>query len=252
MERILCLMRQYTLIAGRFQDAGDDKPFDGAAPNGRIRAEFKSMQGNVLDVKRDKPVKQFTSWNNSGRKFIPLQIGLDSLSLCWYMVLGIPWCESKVTLDPTITKFNPKQPLTPFRFGRCSLDELRNRERFEEMVIQLHAALKTIEENGDLINAAVAEEYHDYIAATAENTMEDANLMAAVYTRIGESKQAFANLAAHDSIIENMAQSPMVMGKLARSKEALTHLTNEIKNAPELLAKFLEMLGQSKPEESSS
>ena len=70
-------------IARRKQGAGTDLPFDHMMTQDRIRLDTKSQEGGELDVKKEKPGKQFTAWSNSGKQFIPVQIVLDSFTGFW-------------------------------------------------------------------------------------------------------------------------------------------------------------------------
>ena len=128
VERAVTALTGFEFIAGREQGAGKDRPFDHMMFLDVIRLDTKSQEGGELDVKKEKPGKQVTAWSNSGKRFIPVQLVLDMLTGSWYVVVGIP--TGTVTLDPLVTRFNPKEPLVAFKIAEGTLDDLLDKARF--------------------------------------------------------------------------------------------------------------------------
>jgi hypothetical protein len=233
-ERIVGWLCGYEHIAGQKQDAGDDRPFDLRSPDDLIRIDVKTQQGNELDVKKEKPGKQFAAWNGTDRRFIPVQVVLDNLSEGWYLVPGIPLRTAEVVLDPLVKAFDAREPTGPFLIGRCQLQELKSRERFDLMVTKLQEALKVVEAHRDAIQDAVDEEHLRYVASVAEDTLEDTRLMAAILGKVAQSDEAMSKLA----------QSDEAMSKLAQSEEALATLMKTAKKDPQMRAKLLALLSE--------
>lgn len=223
-ERIVGWMCGYEHIAGQKQDAGDDRPFDLRSPGDLIRIDVKTQQGNQLDVKKEKPGKQFAAWNGTARRFIPLQLVLDSLSEGWYVVPGIPLRTADVILDPLVTEFDAKEPTSPFLIGRCRLPQLNSRERFDVMVAKLEEALEVVEEKRAEIQAAVSEEHLRYVASVAEDALVDTVLMSALVGKMATSKEAMSQIAQSEEAMHRLAQSHAAMSNLAQSQAAMRRL----------------------------
>ena len=101
-----------TTSRGANQGAGKDRPFDHKAPDDVFRIDTKTQQHGVLDVKQEKPGKQFTAWERSGKRFLPVQLVLDGKTNSWYVVPGIP--SKTLGLDPLAVAFDPAEPLAPW------------------------------------------------------------------------------------------------------------------------------------------
>lgn len=121
-QRAVTALTGYDYIAGSDQGARTSRPFDHQAPDDSIRIDTKTQQFGVLDVKQEKPGKQFTAWVTAGKRFVPVQLVLDSLTCSWYVVPGIP--RKSVGLDPLVTVFDPADPLSSFKIADGSLDDL--------------------------------------------------------------------------------------------------------------------------------
>jgi hypothetical protein len=271
-ERVVGLMCGYEHIAGQRQDAGDDRPFDLRSPGDRIRVDVKTQRGNELDVKKEKPGSQFAAWNATGRRFVPLQLVLDSLSEGGYLVPGIPLRTADAVLDPLVTRFDPADPAAPFLVGKCLLAQLRQKERFDDMVTRLKEALDAVEQHREPIQAAVDEAHLRYVASVAEDTLVDRRLMNAILGKVARSDEAMGELARSDEAMgklaqsddamsklgrsdeamSRLAQSDEAMGKLAQSDEALASLMKAAKNDPGLRARLLALLGGTEADDSPS
>jgi hypothetical protein len=83
-QRAVSALTGYEFIAGSEQGAGTNRPFDHKASDDSVRIDTKTQQHGVLDVKQEKPGKQFTAWARSGKRFIPVQLVLDGKTSSWY------------------------------------------------------------------------------------------------------------------------------------------------------------------------
>ena len=85
-QRAVTALSAFDYIAGSDQGARTSRPFDHQAADDSIRTDTKTQQFGVLHVKQEKPGKQFTAWVTAGKRFVPVQLALDSLTCSWYVV----------------------------------------------------------------------------------------------------------------------------------------------------------------------
>lgn len=71
-ELIVGVITGFQDIAGRSQDAGEDRPFDLRSDDDHIRIDVKTQDGGELDVKKEKVGKQYQAWVTAGRCFVAL------------------------------------------------------------------------------------------------------------------------------------------------------------------------------------
>ncbi len=222
-ERVVGVMTGYDDIVAREQDAGSDKPFDLRAPDDAIRIDVKTQKTGELAVKREKFGKQFLAWAAAGRRFIPVQVVIDSRTKGWYVVPGIP-TAARTALDPLDTVFDPQDPGKPFCLGECLPADLHSRERFETMRGNLNKALKDVQENKERVLARVNKEHQSYIAEVAQAAIDNDELHAAILQSLSGSDKAMSNLAGSDEAMARLARSDEAMARLARSDEAMSKL----------------------------
>jgi hypothetical protein len=210
---IVAVMSGYEDIVGRAQDVGKDKPFDLRASDDAVRIDVKTQKNGELNVKREKFGKQFVAWAAAGRRFLPVQLVVDSKTKGWYLVPGIPRA-ARTPLDPLDTQFDPHDPGKPFCIGRCLLTELNIRERFEAMRAKLNQGLEEVKKNKKRIAAKVDREYLEYVNEVAQHAINDDEMHAAVIRSIADSDKAMSNLAKSDKAMAKLAQSDEAMMKI--------------------------------------
>jgi hypothetical protein len=191
---------------------GKDKPFDLRAPDDAVRIDVKTQKNGELNVKREKFGKQFVAWAAGRKRFLPVQVVVDSKTTGWYLVPGIPRA-ARTPLDPLDTLFDPTDPGKPFCIGQCLLADLNIRERFEAMRAKLNQGLN-IKKNKERILAKVNDEYQDYINDVAQHAIKDDEMHAAVIRSIASSEKAINNLAESDEAMARLAQSDKAMMKI--------------------------------------
>jgi hypothetical protein len=177
-QRVVTALTGYDYIAGTDQGAGTNRPFDHKAPDDSIRIDTKTQQHGVLDVKRDKPGKQFTAWISSGKQFIPVQLVLDGKTNSCYVVPGIP--TKTLGLDPLVTTFDPTEPLAPFKVAGGCLDDLLDAVVFLSFQEKLHGALSGLLREKEIIMKAVDADYLVYLQSTAEDVADNPDLLRAI------------------------------------------------------------------------
>jgi hypothetical protein len=219
-EMIVGVMSGYDDIVAREQDAGSDKPFDLRAPDDAVRIDVKTQKTGELAVKREKFGKQLLAWAAAGKRFIPVQVVIDSRTKGWYVVPGIP-TAARTALDPLDTVFDPDDPGKPFCLGECLLADLHSRERFDTMRAKLNKGLKDVQQNKERVLSKVDREHQSYIAEVAQAAIDNDELHAAILQSIGGSDKAMSNLARSDEAMARLAQSDEAMSKLAQSDEAM-------------------------------
>jgi hypothetical protein len=222
-ELIVGVMSGFEDIVGRVQDAGKDKPFDLRAPDDAVRIDVKTQRNGELNVKREKYGKQFLAWAAAGKRFVPVQLVVDSKTKGWYVVPGIP-TAARTPLDPLDTSFDPEDPGKPFCIGECLLADLSTRERFEVMRAKLNKGLQEVKENKERIQAKVDEDYQDYINEVAQHVITNDELHAAIIESVADSEKAMNNLGKSDKAMAKLARSDEAMSKLAQSDEAMSKL----------------------------
>jgi hypothetical protein len=205
-EMIVGLMSGYQDIVGQAQDPGKDKPFDLQAPDDAIRIDVKTQKNGELNVKKEKFGKQFLAWAAAGKRFIPVQLVVESKTKGWYVVPGIP-TAARTALDPLDVLLDPANPCKPFYLGECLPADLKTRERFETMRGKLNKGLQDVKQNKEAILDKVSEEYLDYVNEVAKHVIDNDELQAAVLHSIGSSDEAMSNLARSDKAMARLAQS---------------------------------------------
>ncbi len=198
----------YAFIAGTEQGAGTSRPFDHKAPDDSIRIDTKSQQHGVLDVKKEKPGKQFTAWASSGKRFIPVQLVLDGKTGSWYLVPGIP--TRTLGLDPLFTAFDPAEPLAPFKVAGGSLDDLLDAAVFLSLREKLREAFSCLLREKEIIMKAVDAEYLVYLKSTAEDVADNPELLQA----IAANEDAMRAIAANEDAMRAIAANEDAMRKL--------------------------------------
>lgn len=222
-EMIIRVMTGFEDIVGKEQDAKKDKPFDLRAPDDSIRIDLKTQASGELNVKSEKVGKQLGAWVRSGRRFVPVQVVMDSKTGCWYVVAGIP-TASRTALDPLDSDLDPNDPCKPFCLGACRLEDLKERERFETMRAKLNEGLNKVRDKRDGVLTRVEKERQAYVKLVAEQAVEFEDHMIAIVHAFSGSEQAMNTLADSDEAMAKLAQSDKAMAKLAQSDEALAKL----------------------------
>jgi len=185
----------YESIAGTEQGAGTNRPFDHQAPDDAIRIDTKTQQHGVLDVKQEKPGKQFTAWAHSGKRCIPVQLVLDGKTNSWYVVPGIP--TRTLGLDPLVTAFDPAEPLAPFKIAAGGLDDLRDAAVFVALQKKVQAALARLLRDREIIMKVVDADYLVYLKSTAEDVADNPELLQAIVA----NDRAMRALAANKDVL---------------------------------------------------
>jgi hypothetical protein len=224
-ELIVGVLAGYKDIVGQTQDPGKDKPFDLQAPDDAVRIDVKTQKNGELNVKREKVGKQFLAWAAAGKRFIPVQLVVDSKTKGWYVVPGIP-TAARTALDPLDVLLDPENPCKPFCIGECLPADLKTRERFETMRGKLNKGLQDVKQNKEAILDKVSEEYLDYVNEVAKHVIDNDELQAAVLHSISSSDKVMSNLARSDEAMTRLAQSDEAMSKVAQSDEAMSKLAH--------------------------
>ena len=198
VQRAVTALSGYDYIVGTDQGAGTSRPFDHKAPDDAIRIDTKSQQHGVLDVKREKPGKQFTAWAASGKQFIPVQLVLDGKTNSWYLVPGIP--TRTLGLDPLATAFDPAEPLEPFKIADGCLDDLLDVSVFMSLKEKVQEALSCLLWAKEIIMKAVDAEYLVYLRSAAEDVADNPELMQA----IAANDDAMRAIAANDDAMRKL------------------------------------------------
>lgn len=232
-EMIVGAITGFLDITGQMQGAGRDRPFDLRAGDDGMRIDVKTQRGGVLHVKKEKVSKQFEAWSTAGGQFLPVQVVIDSRTKGWYVVAGIPTAP-RTPLDPLDVQFDPSEPGKPFCIGRCLLEDLSHRERFEEMHKKLNNGVQEVRENGELIQSRAEREYQSYVRQVAGHVLKEKRMQTAVVSslcssdeamnRVAESDEAMARLAHSDEAMSRLAQSEEAMARLAHSDQAMSNL----------------------------
>jgi hypothetical protein len=198
VQRAVTALTGYEYIVGTEQGAGTSRPFDHKAPDDSIRIDTKSQQHGVLDVKREKPGKQFTAWAASGKQFIPVQLVLDGKTNSWYLVPGIP--TRTLGLDPLVTAFDPTEPPAPFKVAGGSLDDLLDVAVFLSLKEKLQEALSCLLREREIVMKAVDAEYLVYLKSAAEDVADNPELLQA----IAANEDAMRAIAANDDAMRKL------------------------------------------------
>ncbi len=215
VQRAVTALTGYAYIVGTEQGAGTSRPFDHKAPDDAIRIDTKSQQYGVLDVKREKPGKQFTAWEASGKQFIPAQLVLDGKTNSWYLVPGIP--TRTLGLDPLATAFDPAEPLAPFKIAGGCLDDLLDVAVFLSLKEKLQAGLSCLLREKEIIMKAVDAEYLVYLESTAEDVADNRELMRAIVA----NKDAMRTIATDEDAMRAIATDEDAMRAIATDEDAL-------------------------------
>ncbi len=208
----------YDYIAGTQQGAGTSRPFDHKAPDDSVRIDTKSQQHGVLDVKKEKPGKQFAAWASSGKRFIPVQLVLDGKTSSWYVVPGIP--TRTLGLDPLVTAFDPAEPLAPFKVAAGCLDDLLDAVSFLSLREKVREALSRLLREKEIIMKAVDAEYLVYLKSTAEDVADNPELLQAIVT----NEDAVRAIAANEDAMRAIAANEDAMRAIAANEDAMRKL----------------------------
>ncbi len=215
----------YAFIAGTEQGAGTSRPFDHQGPDDSIRIDTKSQQHGVLDVKKEKPGKQFTAWASSGKRFIPLQLVLDGKTGSWYVVPGIP--TRTLGLDPLVTAFDPAEPLAPFKVAGGGLDDLLDVAVFLTLQKQLQETLSRLLREKESIMKAVDADYLVYLKSAAEDIADNPELLQAItgnedtIRAIASNENAMRAIAGNENAIRAIAANEDAMRAIAANEDAM-------------------------------
>jgi len=214
-QRAVSALTGFEYIAGTEQGASTNRPFDHKAKDDSIRIDTKTQQAGLLDVKQEKLGKQFTAWARADKKFIPVQLVLDSLTNSWYVVPGIP--RKTLGLDPLATDFDPTDPLSPFKIADGCLDDLLDKAVFLALQVKVLAAFSCLLAEKEVIMKVIDADYQLYLKSTAEDLAENPELMQA----IAANEDAMRTIAANENAMRALAANDKAMRALAANDDAM-------------------------------